>query len=135
MKRNIVFALAATLLAFGLAWHFAWSAEKFGITLTTVPPWDSGGPDKMGTIAGKVTGDCKACKVVLYSHGDVWHVQPYEESSTPIQKDKTWTNRIHLGTEYAALLVLADYEPLSQTDVLPTGSSILASKTEPGRKQ
>jgi hypothetical protein len=136
MKRLIIWATLAILFAFMPAQRHASAKDKLAITITVVPPWDPGGPEEMSTIAGKVTGDCKQCKVILYSHGDIWYVQPYKnETATSIEPDGTWTNEIHLGTDYAALLTRSDYVPLSQTGTLPAGRAILASAVKPGRRQ
>jgi hypothetical protein len=55
-------------------------------------------------------------------------VQPLAtEPFTTIEPDSTWKNRIHLGTEYAALLVESTYRPPEKTDVLPTtGHGVVA---------
>ena len=45
-------------------------------------------------------------QVVLYAKSGVWWVQPLTvDPFTTIEANSTWENRIHLGTEYAALLV------------------------------
>jgi hypothetical protein len=131
-----MWCFAAAFVAVALLWQQALAGPKVGIEITTVPPWDPGGPDRMAPIAGRVVGDCKKCKVILYTHGDVWYVQPFENRPvTEIQKDGSWSNRIHLGTEYAALLTSADYQPLSTTGALPTGHAVLATSMVAGKKQ
>jgi len=50
----------------------------------------------------------------------VWWVQPFRSRPfTEIERDASWKNSIHLGTEYAALLVDADYHPPGTTESLP----------------
>ncbi len=136
MKSRSMWLGAIAVIAVGFMWQKTVAAPKLEIEITTVPPWDPGGPDRMAPIAGRVMGDCKKCKVVLYTHGDVWYVQPYENRpATEIQKDGSWTNRIHLGTEYAALVTSVDYQALTTTGSLPTGHAILASTVVPGKRQ
>ena len=59
--------------------------------------------------------------IVLYSlGGSTWYVQPFVGSAmTAISAAGQWRSRIHLGSEYAALLVRAGYEPKSQVSLLP----------------
>jgi hypothetical protein len=136
MKYRSILCVAVTLAALGLLWQTAIASSKPEIAITTVPPWDPGGAEGMATIAGRVTGDCKKCKVILYAHGDVWYVQPFENrTDTEIQRDGSWNNRTHLGTEYAALLTSADYRPLTTSGALPSNRAILASAVVAGRKQ
>lgn len=53
--------------------------------------------------------------------------------STPIQPDSTWSAEVHLGYEYAALLVDPDYHPPATMDVYPTaGGSVIVVKTATG---
>src|SRR5205807_9387690 len=47
------------------------------IEITKVPAWHRGGGDTWGTIEGKVTGNTRSSKVVLFAHADVWYVQPW----------------------------------------------------------
>ncbi len=72
--------------------------------------------------------------MVLYARSGTWWVQPLvNEPFTAIEPDATWRNSTHLGTEYAALLVTADYRPPARTDALPTeGGAVLAVATVKG---
>ena len=81
------------------------------IVFTTVPEAAAGGSGKLGRIAGRVTGAGPGQQVVLYTKSGVWWVQPLTvEPFTTIQANSTWENTIHLGTEYAALLVDAGFQ-------------------------
>lgn len=139
MSRNVTCAVVLALVAIPLGGHVnGQGAEKNkpSITITVVPPWDPGGPDKMAPIEGTVTNAEQGCKVVIYAHGDVWYVQPYVAAPhTTIEKDGQWHNDTHLGTEYAALLVRASYKPPATTGTLPAvRESVLAMTRVPGKK-
>ena len=83
-------------------------------------PGGRGRQFRLGTIAGRVSGAGNGQRIVLYARSGDWYVQPYaDQPFTAIQPDSTWTSSTHLGTEYAALLVDADYRPLARTPALP----------------
>ena len=65
---------------------------------------------------------------MLFARSGVWWVQPLTvEPFTKVEPDSTWKNRIHLGTEYAALLVEPGYRPPDTTEVLPRpGGGVIA---------
>ena len=88
----------------------------------------------MGTIAGRVSGARPGQQIVLYARSGPWWVQPRVETPfTPIHPDSTWSAEIHLGYEYAALLVDADYHPPATMDMYPSaGGSIIAVKAAMG---
>lgn len=104
-----------------------------GIRLTRIPP-PGGGPDRMETIAGVVSNvnvkEC-GCKVVIFSLGDVWYVQPFVNAPfTDLTEDGRFETRIHLGSKYAVLLVKSSYQPPAKADSLPAvGGDVLASVT------
>ena len=98
------------------------------IVFTVVPPAAESGGEKMAAVAGRVTGGRTDLKIVLFAKSAVWWVQPFvAEPLTNINADFTWSSRIHLGTDYAALLVEPTYQPPATTDSLPSvGGPILA---------
>lgn len=98
------------------------------IEFSQVPPAEPGGPDKLATIAGRVNGARPGQRIVLFAKSGVWWVQPLvDDPFTKIQPDSTWKNSIHLGMEYAALLVEPEYVPPATMDVLPTeGQAVVA---------
>jgi hypothetical protein len=98
------------------------------IEFTKIPPADEGGPDKVDTIEGRVSGARPAQKIVLYAKSGSWWVQPYaNQPLTEIRPDDTWQSSTHLGTEYAALLVDAEYRPPVRMDLLPpAGEGVIA---------
>ena len=105
------------------------------IELTKVPPADPGGPDTRDVVEGRVTGARPGQRIVLFSKSQVWWVQPgAREKYTTIQPDSTFRNFTHLGTEYAALLVDAGYDPPTRADALPAaGNGVAAVKVVAGR--
>jgi hypothetical protein len=112
--------VALSLLAAGCG---LWRPEaEPSIEFTTVPAAAEGGADDLALIAGRVGGARAGERIVLFakSGNGVWWVQPLiAEPFTTIAPDSTWKNTIHLGTEYAALLVRAGYRPPATTEVLP----------------
>jgi len=91
------------------------------ITFTTIPPSDIGGPEKLEAIEGRVTHARRDQRIVIYARSeDLWWVQPYTPNPfTEIQGER-WKNRIHLGTDYAVLLVDPGYNPPQIAAVLPS---------------
>lgn len=123
------------LLACLLAACFAGpSNPKPAIEFTIVPPADNGGPDKLAPVAGRVRGARPNQRVVLFARSGAWWLQPFRSRPfTTIERDLTWKSTIHLGTEYAALLVDPDYRPPVTTDSLPQpGGGVLAVTTIKG---
>jgi hypothetical protein len=111
-----------------------------GIEITTAPP-RGGGPNQMEEIAGRVTGltDPNDYRLVIYSGVyslRTWYVQPYETMRhTAINPDGTWSTFIHLGDEYAVLLVEQSYQPPAQVHSRPReGGQILKMATATPRR-
>jgi hypothetical protein len=90
------------------------------IEFVTVPEANAGGSDRLELISGRVSGARDDHQVVLFAKSGVWWIQPFTvRPFTTIESDSTWKNTIHLGTEYAALLVEPGYRPPATTEVLP----------------
>jgi PAS domain S-box-containing protein len=72
---------------------------------------------------------------VLLAHWGPWWVQPLvDQPFTTIEPDSKWRNSTHFGTQYAALLVDANYRPPASTDSLPsTGQGVIAVAVVDGR--
>lgn len=105
------------------------------IAFTTVPPANAGGPGELLPVAGRVTGARPNQRIVLFARSDEgWWVQPFRSRPfTEIERDSTWKNSIHLGQEYAAVLVEADYRPPATAESLPElGGGIIAVARIPG---
>ena len=102
--------------------------ERPVITFTKIPPAAQGGRERLDTISGRVSGARPGQRIVIYAKSGPWWVQPWpEQPFIRIQSDSRWSTQTHLGYEYAALLVNADYHPAPTIDVAPTmGGSVLA---------
>jgi hypothetical protein len=84
---------------------------------------------KTDMIDGRVTGARPGQRIVVFAKTDGrWGVcsqsgQPF----TNIESDGRWKASVHLGLQYAALLVDPTYDPPQQTESLPTlGNGVLA---------
>ena len=104
------------------------------IQFTKVPRASEGGPARLDTIEGRVSGARPGQRIVLFARSGGWWVQPLaNEPFTTIADDATWRNSTHLGTEYAALLVNGDYRPPARADTLPAqGGSVIVVATTKG---
>jgi len=103
-----------------------------------VPKADVGGPDKLDTIDGHVTGLQAGQQIVLYARSqELWWIQPFSDQPyTKIQTDSRWSNQTHLGTEYAALLINQGYKPPRTTESLPgKGATVVAIAVIKGQGQ
>ena len=84
---------------------------------------------KTETVAGRAIGARPGQRIVLYANTDGrWGVcrqsgQPF----TNIETDGWWKASVHLGIQYAALLVDPTYDPPEQTESLPiVGNGVVA---------
>jgi len=101
-----------------------------------VPVAAEGGSERLEMIAGRVVGAQPDQRIVVYARSSVgvWWVQPLTtQPFTAIGADATWSNTIHLGIQYAALLVQPGYRPPDTTEVLPRpGGDVIAVATVKG---
>jgi hypothetical protein len=84
---------------------------------------------KTDIIDGRVTGARPGQRIVLYAKTDGrWGVcQQSGQPFTNIEADGRWKGSVHLGLQYAALLVDPTYDPHEQTESLPTvGNGVVA---------
>jgi signal transduction histidine kinase len=105
------------------------------IEFTRIPKAAEGGPlSKLEPIEGRVFGARAGQRIVLYARSGAWWVQPYvEHPFTSIEQNDRWRNMTRGGTEYAALLVDAGYEPPHRTDFLPgSGDGVAVVAVTPG---
>jgi hypothetical protein len=103
-------------------------APEVHVAITTIPPYEPGGPDTRDTIAGRVEGVLdSAFRVVLYARSsDVWYIQPTSTARHRIGVGGRWGSWTHTGTSYAALVVRPGFLPLPLYDVLPhVGGNVL----------
>jgi hypothetical protein len=124
--------IALLLLCASLAaCHSRSSAPAPAVTFSKIPDADAGGPDKLGTIEGRVTAEHSGQQIVLYARSEeLWWVQPYTiHPFTRISNDHSWKSETHLGTEYAALLVDEEYNPPDTTETLPSPGGPIAAVT------
>ena len=84
---------------------------------------------KTDIINGRVTGARPGQRIVLYAKTDGrWGVcQQSDQPFTNIESDGRWKGSVHLGLQYAALLVDPIYDPPQQTELLPiVGNGVVA---------
>lgn len=108
------------------------------IKIEVAPPWDPGGESNMARISGSTQNAPPGSRVVIYSRGDIWWVQPYANAPfTDLDvRSGRWQTDIHLGTEYVVLLVKSGYDakatlpapPVMKADVLAMDSVIPKKK-------
>jgi hypothetical protein len=112
------------------------AGDRPPVEIITIPSAGAG-PGKQELIAGRVSianpGSYRLC---IYSHTDRWYVQPYVAAPFTDINSSTgrWQTRIHLGDEYAVLLVRPSYTPPSTMLELPkVGGDIIAIAREAAR--
>jgi len=101
------------------------------IEISSIPPYEQGGPDTRAGIAGKVSGKlAPEYKVVLYARAyNAWHLQPTVNAAHAIHPDNTWTTWTHTGISYAALLVRPEFDAFVRLDVLPQVGGYVVART------
>jgi hypothetical protein len=104
------------------------------IQLTIIPPAAVGGSERVAPIGGRAAGIRPDQRIVIYTKSGVWWIQPTTaQPFTTVGPDGTWQNTIHLGVEYAALLVDDGYRPANTRDALPPiGNGVVAMATVNG---
>jgi hypothetical protein len=84
---------------------------------------------KTDIVDGRVTGARPGQRIVLYAKTDGrWGLCPQSgQPFTNIESDGRWKASVHLGLQYAALLVDPTYDPRQQTESLPiVGNGVVA---------
>jgi hypothetical protein len=130
--RNWKCAVIVSLLFLALV---ACSKKAPTIEIEQIPIAIAGGPSRMDTISGRVRGNRRGQRLVLFARAGVWWIQPYAaQPFTTIGADGRWSTSTHLGTEYAALLVDPNYQPNDIENALPAvGNGVAAVATVEGR--
>lgn len=102
--------------------------QQPSIVFVQIPPNQSGGPELLDSLTGKVFNGPSGARIVAYARNDAWWVQPFRSRPfTEIGSDGNWKTATHLGTDYAVLLVSPGYEPPVQLKELPaSGGGVLA---------
>jgi hypothetical protein len=116
----------------------ATSGAQPKILFTQVPERDPGNQPEQDVMEGKVNGAKPGQVLVLYSKiGALWWLQPLLSAPfTPIAPDGVWRNEVHLGTDYAVLLVDAGYRPAAVLDQLPQpGHGVTATAVSAGQEK
>jgi hypothetical protein len=131
-RRRLAAALGAAVLL--VACGTRERSAPPAITISMVPVAAVGGNGRLERIAGRVTGARPGQRVVLFTRTKLWWVQPFTaQPFTEIKPDSTWENTVHLGNEYAALLVAGDYRPPATIADLPApGPGVFAVATARG---
>jgi hypothetical protein len=129
-----VLAMAIAVGGVGIACARGGDTRPPSIEFTTIPEAAVGGSERLAPVAGRVIGARAGQHVVLYAKSGVWWVQPVvERTVTTIEADSTWKSSIHLGSEYAALLVNDDFRPPATVVELPSaGGAVVAVAVVPG---
>lgn len=99
------------------------------IEFTKVPAASPGSANILDNIEGRVAGARPGQQIVVYAKSQgLWWVQPTTARPfTSIQADSQWKASIHLGSEYAALLVEPEYVPSDTMEALPSpGADVVA---------
>jgi hypothetical protein len=88
----------------------------------------------MARISGHVEGALPGQSIIVFTRTNVWYVQPFRKQPiTTIRPDGTWSALIHLGFDYAVLLVSRGYQPPPTFPTLPQpGGDVLAVATAHG---
>src|SRR5262245_19402993 len=100
------------------------------IEFTKIPPAAQGGRERVDTIAGRVRNARRSQRIVIYAHSGQWWVQPWPEHPfIPIKSDSTSSTETNRRSEYAALLVEPDYQPLPTIEAAPSQGGSVALVT------
>ena len=128
MRLAVPAALVCCGLAGGSCARNPPAAQAPTVELTRVPVAAEGGPDRMAPVAGRARGARPGQRIVLYARSGPWWVQPLaDQPFTEIRADGSFESTTHLGTEYAALLVEAEYRPPERSDELPNPTGGVAA--------
>lgn len=124
-RKKALLVLSLCLLA---SCHSSRFRRAPSVTLIQIPGASMGGRTELASISGTVKGARPGQQLVIYTKTDQWYVQPLmRRPFTAIAPDGQWQASIHLGLEYAALLVNPGFTPLPKTAVLPpVGGEVLA---------
>jgi hypothetical protein len=133
-KKGLLLIVACAMLFGGCHSRQGNNSSGVSIEFTRIPPAEVTRTDKLDLIQGKVSGAQPGQQIVLYARIGNWRLQPLSNFPfTEIHNDSTWINMIHLGSEYAALLVGPDYRPQAMLDTLPApGGAVAAVATIQG---
>ena len=102
--------------------------KRPSIVFVHIPPSQSGGPELLDDLSGKVINGPPGAKIVAYARNSEWWIQPFRSRPfTEIGSDGNWKTATHLGTDYTVLLVSPGYQPPIRIKELPAaGGGVLA---------
>ncbi len=140
--------LAISFFSFTLMWGLAGVAfcqkdngttPRPVITITEIPPYDCGGPDKRATMSGTVTGvSPKEYRLVIYAFAcdGIAYVQPTRAVPYVEFPNGSFQTQIYLGQVYWVAVVKRTFEAKAQLNREPEiGDGILAVVRVEGRKK
>jgi len=107
------------------------------VTFRQIPVAAGGGPDNVAVFEGDVRQAHDGQRLVLYSKANVWFVQPDPDHPyTEVPPDGHWKKEVHLGSDYAAILVDARFAPPAKMPALPpVGDGVIALSVTPGNAE
>lgn len=136
LKARLLLLGALSVVVIGCRAHTNDSVEP-RISFTQVPQWSQGDENLQDVMEGRVSGSRPGQRLVIYSKsGGLWWVQPLSTSPfTTILPDHVWRSEVHLGTDYAVLLVDSSYDPAPVLAQLPNrGKSVATVGVAHGQK-
>jgi len=143
MRRRSILLVARSLCLVALSFAFGACHTQSSNSPTLVfdkVPKVAGDPNKLDTLEGHVAGFQAGQQIVLYTNSEeLWWIQPdIYHPITKIQADAGWKGQVHLGQQYAALLVDPAYNPPETFEALPpngNGVAAVAVTGAPGTTQ
>lgn len=104
------------------------------VTFSKIPVAAAGGVDNVALFEGDVHQGGEGQRLVLYSKASVWWLQPNPDNPyTEILPNGHWKREVHLGSDYAAVLVDARFKPTAKLPALPpVGNGVVAVSVTPG---
>jgi len=97
------------------------AGDEYRITITEIPPSGTGGAETRANISGTVSGELSNdLRVLVYARAEGrWYIQPLSQSFHTVAADHTWSTWTHVGSDYAAILVLPEYIAIRILDNIP----------------
>ena len=105
-----------------------------GVTFSKIPVAASGGKDNVAVFEGDVQQSLGGQRLVLYAKSNEWWLQPdADHPFTQVLPGGHWKQEVHLGSDYAAVLVDASFKPKDKLLTLPpVGAGVAAVSVTPG---
>jgi hypothetical protein len=133
------FAVACGLASVAFCQDVSRQMAKPIITVTEVPPYDCGGPDKRATISGRVSRvSPKEYRLMIYAFAcdGIAYVQPTRAIPYVELPNGSFQTQIYLGQVYWVAVVRRAFEPKAQLYREPElDNNIVAIVKVEGRKK